>query len=130
MFESLTSWDGVAGDAADDRAEARFGVVADDVVYEDAAECLYLCAFFGAAQTGAQSGKKRGAVRMLRMVMLEMVMSSQRAPSSLSRARPSGAVEDAVGDGNVFEAAIGLGAAFDAAGARTWASGAGGLKVP
>ena len=52
-----------------------------------------------------------------RMVMLEMVMSSQSAPSTDSSAKPVAAFEDAVGDGDVLEAAVGFGAALDAAGA-------------
>ncbi len=56
-----------------------------------------------------------GASRVSRRVMLEMAMSSAKAPSAVSMAMPFGAFEDAVGDGDVAEAAVGFGAALDAA---------------
>ncbi len=108
--------DGVAGDAADDRAEARFGVVADDVVYEDAAESSYLCAFFGAAQTGAEAEEERCCADVAHGDVGDGDVFAEGAVLALE-GEAVAAVEDAVGDGNVFEAAIGLGAAFDAAGA-------------
>ena len=61
---------------------------------------------------------KSGALTMSRMVMLVMVMSSQqRAVDGLEREAVA-ALEDAVGDGDVVEAAVGFGAALDAAGVR------------
>ena len=74
--------------------------------------------------------RKNGALDVSRIVMLLKVMSSTMAPSTVFEREAAAAFEDAVGDGDVLEAAVGLGAELDAACARSRASAAIRFQVP
>jgi len=108
--------DGVAGDAAKDGAEAGFGVVADDVVDENAAKGSDFCGVFGAAQTGAKAEEERRGADVAHGDVGNGDVFAEGAVFALE-GEAVAAVEDAVGDGDVFEATVGLSAALDAAGA-------------
>ena len=92
----------------------RRGVVADQIVDDDALERADLRGFLGAAQARSQTQEERGADDVAHGDVGDGDVFAECAVFAFER-EAHAAVEDAVGDGDVLEAAVGFGAALDAA---------------
>ena len=106
-------FDVMAGNAADDGRQLR-GIVAGDIADEDALELAHW-ACLGSAHASPRR-RNSGEVVTPRMVMPVKVMSSHMRAVHGFKCQSVAVFEDAVRDGDVAEAAIGFGAALDAAG--------------
>ena len=94
--------------------DVRGGVVADEIVDDDALERADLCALLGAAQARAETQEERRADDVAHGDVGDGDVFAERAVFAFER-EAHAAFEDAVGDGDVLEAAVGFGAALDAA---------------
>src|SRR5437763_4350206 len=105
--------DVVSGDAADDGTVARVCVVGDDVAYLDAAERAHRRRLYGPARASAEA-EEEGDGHVSHRDVRDGHVFEERAVNGFER-EAARVVEDAVGDGDVLEAAVRLGYVLDAA---------------
>ena len=125
-IRDLEVFNGVAGNASDVGAVAGGGVVTGDVGEKDAAQRAddgaLVARALGPAQARAEAKEDRAADNVAHGDVGDGDVFQQRAVDRFE-SESLAALEDAVGDGDVLESAVGLGAALDAPGASDLAVG-------
>src|SRR6185369_13319062 len=91
----------------------RDGVVADEVVDDDALECANFRGLLRTAQAGAETKEERRGDDIAHGDVGDGDVLAERAVFAFE-SEALAAIEDAVGDGDVLEAAIGFGSTLDA----------------
>ncbi len=109
--------------------DAHGSVEALEIADEDALERTDLGCVFGAAQARAEAHEDRAAGEVAHGGVGDGDVLEQGAVDGFERVAVA-ALEDAVGDGDVDEAAVRFGAALDAAGAVRARAGGNFFQVP